>query len=108
MLSENWCNQEFSWLQKCIFQVSNDSDKNLGAESSDKEQVITECKRQPFDIKTYLKLSFEEAEMLMAKIQNDKKECVYRFSTFGVWNSTNQILQESMHLQVTVPKILWI
>ena len=43
-----------------------------------------ECKRQLFDIKTYLKLSVEEAEMLMAKIQNDSKECVNRFSTFGM------------------------
>ena len=48
--------------------IINDSDKNLGAVMADKEYVIEECKRQLYDINTYIKLSLEEMEMLITKI----------------------------------------
>ena len=61
----------------------NDSDKNLGTVSSEKEQVITECKLQLFGIKTYLQLSLEEAEMGMTKIQSDFKNAWRDFQCWG-------------------------
>ena len=73
---QNLCKQEFNELQKIIVNknevhVINDTDKNLGAAIADKEDVVNECKRQLFDIKTYIKLSLEQMEMLIAKIQTD-------------------------------------
>ena len=56
--------------------VINDTDKNLGAAITDKETVVNECKRQLFDIKTYLKLSMEQMEMLIAKITTGLEEVV--------------------------------
>ena len=56
--------------------IINDSDKNLGAVMADKEDVIEECKRQLYDIKTYIKLSLEEMEMLIAKIKSELSEVV--------------------------------
>ena len=38
----------------------NDTDKNLGAISAEKEDVILECRRQLYDIITYKKMSMEE------------------------------------------------
>ena len=35
--------------------VINDTDKNMGAADADKTDVISECKRQFGDMKTYLK-----------------------------------------------------
>ena len=35
----------------------NDTDKNLGAISADKEDVILECRRQLYDVITYNKIS---------------------------------------------------
>ena len=43
--------------------VVKDIGKNLEPAIVDKEDVIVECKRQLFDINTYLKLSLEEMEM---------------------------------------------
>ena len=57
-------------------QVINDSDKNLGAVMADKEDVVIECKRQLYDISTYVKLSFEEMEILVAKIKSELLEVV--------------------------------
>ena len=37
----------------------NDTDKNLGAISADKVDVITECRRQLYDVITYNKMSWE-------------------------------------------------
>ena len=56
--------------------IINDSDKNLGAVMADKEDVIEECKRQLYDIKTCIKLSLEEMEMLIAKIKSELSEVV--------------------------------
>ena len=39
----------------------NDMDKNLGATSADKEDMILECRRQLNDVITYNKMSWEEA-----------------------------------------------
>ena len=47
----------------------NDTDKNLGAAISDKEDVIDECKRQLYVIAMYFKLSLEQMEMLIAKFK---------------------------------------
>ena len=40
----------------------NDTDKNLGAISADKEDVILECRRQLYDIITYNKMSWDEVK----------------------------------------------
>ena len=40
----------------------NDTDKNLGAISADKEDVVLECQRQLYDVRTYNKMSWEEAK----------------------------------------------
>ena len=73
--------QEFKELQKVIvnkneIHIVNDTDKNLGAAISDKEDVVDKCKRQLYDITTYFKLSIEQMEMLIAKIQTDLEEVV--------------------------------
>ena len=57
-------------------QIINDSDKNLGAVMADKEDVVTECKRQLYDIYTYVKLSLEEMEILVAKIKSELSEVI--------------------------------
>ena len=59
-------------------QIINDSDKNLGAVMADKEDVVMECKRQLYDIFTYIQLSSEEMEMLIAKIKSELLEVVNR------------------------------
>jgi hypothetical protein len=45
----------------------NDTDKNLGAISLDKTDVITECRRQLYDVITYNKISWENAKNLLIK-----------------------------------------
>ena len=57
--AENMSKNEFSALQNVMEaknknQVINDSDKNLGAVMADKEDVVIECKRQLYDISTYI------------------------------------------------------
>ena len=59
----------------------NDTDKNLQAAIADKEDVIKECKRQLFEVKTYIKLSVEQMEMLIAKIQTDLEEVIGKHKT---------------------------
>ena len=59
VLKQNLCKQEFNELQKIIVNknevfVINDTDKNLGAAIAEKEDFVNECKRQLFDIKTYI------------------------------------------------------
>ena len=46
-------------VNKNVVRVVNDSDKNLGAAIADTHDVIKECKRQLYDVNTYLKLSME-------------------------------------------------
>ena len=81
MLKQNLSNKEFSELQKIVVNknvvhVVNDTDKNLGAAVADKTDIIVECKRQLYDIHTYLKLSMEEMEILIAKIQMELREVI--------------------------------
>ena len=59
-------------------QIINDSDKNLGAVMADKEDVVVERKRQLYDISTYIKLSLEEMEILIAKVKAELLEVVNR------------------------------
>ena len=54
----------------------NDTDKNLGAISSDKTDVIMECRRQLYDVITYNKISWENAKILIDKIKFDLKNIV--------------------------------
>ena len=65
--------QEFSALQNLLEQqndkcIINDSEKNLRTAAAEKEDVIKECKRQLYDINTYLRSSMQEADILSAKI----------------------------------------
>ena len=45
----------------------NDTDKNLGAISADKEDVILECRRQLYDIITYKKCHGKKLKVLLIK-----------------------------------------
>ena len=53
--------------EKNKIHVTNDTDKNLGPANADKSDVINECKRQLFDVATYLKLSKTEMETFLLK-----------------------------------------
>ena len=61
----------------------NDTDKNLGAISADKEDVILECRRQLYDVTTYNKLSWEEAKSLIDKIKFDLKNIIRKHMEKG-------------------------
>ena len=61
----------------------NDTDKNLGAISADKEDVILECRRQLYDIITYNKMSWEEVKSLIDKIKFDLKNIVRKHMEKG-------------------------
>ena len=50
-----------------MFHIINDLEKNVGAVIADKKAVMTDCKRQLYDINTCLKLSIEGMEVLLAK-----------------------------------------
>ena len=43
---------------------------------ADKEDVVIECKRQLYNISTYIKLSPEEMDILIAKIKSELSEVV--------------------------------
>jgi hypothetical protein len=53
-----------------------DTDKNLGPISADKEDVIKECHRQLYDIITYKKLSWLETQNIISKIKRDLRMIV--------------------------------
>ena len=46
----------------------NDTDKNLGAIRTGKDDVITECRRQLYDVITYNKISWEQAKLFLIKL----------------------------------------
>ena len=71
-VTSNLSGKEKRALQKLItkknkIHVINDTDKNLGPANADKSDVISECKRQLFDVMTYLKLSKDEVETFLLK-----------------------------------------
>ena len=41
--------------------------------------VVIECHRQLYDIKTYIRLSMEEMEILVAKIKSELSEIVVKY-----------------------------
>ena len=61
----------------------NDMDKNLGAISADKEDMVLECKRQLYDVITYNKMSWEEAKSLIDKIKFDLKNIIRKHMEKG-------------------------
>ena len=61
----------------------NDTDKNLGAISTDKMDVISECRRQLYDIITYNKISWGEAKNLVDKIKFNLKNIVRKHMEKG-------------------------
>ena len=82
-VSKNLSDNEFFELLKLKKlknkdQVINDLDKNLGAVMADKSDVVKECQRQLYDINTYIRLSREEMEILIAKIKSELSEIVNR------------------------------
>ena len=70
----------FSFKRKNQEFIITDSDKNLGAAAAEKKDGIKECSRQLCDIQTYLKLSTEEVEMLIAKIRTELLEVINKYS----------------------------
>jgi len=114
VLKQNLCKQEFNELQKIIVNknevfVINDTDTNLGAAITDKEDVVIECKRQLFDIKTYIKLSMEQMEMLIAKIQTDLEEVVNKHKIRKNCDSKEAAFILSKFKKFTIPHfcIIW-
>ena len=61
----------------------NGTDKNLGAITTDKCDVITECQRQLFDVITYNKISLDEAKKLVDKIKFDLKNIIRKHMEKG-------------------------
>ena len=53
-----------------------DTDKNLGPISTDKDNVIKECRRQLYGIITYNKISWSETQNIISKIKNDLRVIV--------------------------------
>ena len=113
-LKHNLSKKEFSVLQKSVvnknnIHVINDTDKNLGAAVADKEDVIIECKRQLFDINTYLKLSSEEMEMLIARIQMELREVVNKYKKHKICNVKEENFILSKLRNFTIPHfyIIW-
>ena len=106
--------QEFFALQ-CLLEkkndkyIINDSDKNLGAAAVEKTDVIMECKRQLYDIMTYLKLSMEEVEILIAKIQSELLEVVNKFVAKKECSKKEALFLLSKNRLFTVPHfyIIW-
>ena len=66
--------------------VISDSDNNLGEGIADEINGIVECKRQLYDINTYITLSVEEMEILIAKIKSDLTDVVHRFKIANICN----------------------
>ena len=62
--------------EKNKIQVINDTDKNLGPANADKCDVISECKRQLFDVATYKKLSAEEVKILLESCISNLRKIV--------------------------------
>jgi len=111
---QNLSQQEFFALQ-CLLEkknnkyIINDSDKNLGAAAAEKTDVIMECKRQLHDIMTYLKLSMEEVEILIAKIQSELSEVVNKFVAKKECSKKEALFLLSKNRLFTVPHfyIIW-
>ena len=61
----------------------NDTEKNLGAISADKEDVILECCRQFYDVITYNKICCDEAKNLIDKIMFILKNIVRKHMEKG-------------------------
>ena len=98
-VSKNLSDNEFSELLKLKKlknkeQVINDSDKNLGAVMADKSDVVKECQRQLYDINTYIRLSREEMEILIAKIKSQLTEIVGRYKENFLCNQGKRIFVE--------------
>ena len=76
--NQNMSNKEKKALNQLIKGCNvdicvNDTDKNLGAISADKNNVVLECRIQLYDIITYNKVSWEETKKLIDKIKFDLK-----------------------------------
>ena len=63
--------------------IINDTDKNVGAEDSDKVDVLLECVRKLNNMKTYLKLTEEKLKNIIMEIQNKLKRIVESHSYKG-------------------------
>ena len=48
---------------------------------ADKMDVVKECQKQLYDIKTYIKLSLEEMEILISKIKSELSEIVGNYKS---------------------------
>ena len=111
---QNLSNIEFSELQKIRKlknkeQVINDSDKNLGAIMADKTDVVTECQRQLYHIKTYIKLSLEEMEILIANIKSELSEIIGKYKENSMCTTKEKEFLLSKISKFNVPHfyIIW-
>ena len=82
---------------------------NLGAAVADNKDVIGESKRQLYDINTYLKMSMEEMEILIAKIQMELREVTNKYKNLKICNSKEENFIVSKLKNFTIPHfyIIW-
>ena len=64
----------------------NDTYKNIGAISADKEDVVLECRRELYDVITYNKMLQEQAKSLLDKIKFDLKNIVRKHIEKGSYS----------------------
>ena len=91
---------------KTLEQVINVSDKNLLAEGAvmvDKTEVVNECNRQLYGIKTYMKLSLEGMEMLIAQIKSELSEIVGKYKSHDLCSAQEKDFLLSKMTNFTVP-----
>ena len=87
----------------------NDTDKNLGAISADKEDVVLECCRQLYDVITYNKMTWEEAKNLIDKIKFNLKNIVRKHMEKGSCSYQEATFLLSKTESFTIPHfyIIW-
>ena len=88
MVNPIWVGKKKRALHKLVTEknkihVINDTDKNLGPANADKSDVINKCKRQLFDVSTYLKLSKTEMETFLIKSIAKLRMLYHTFTLFG-------------------------
>ena len=70
--------------EKNKIHITNDKDKNLGPTNADKCEVIKECKRQLYDVVTYIKLSAEEVNFFWKSVVLTFEELLISTSTWVI------------------------
>ena len=70
---------------------------------ADKTDMVKECQRELFDIKTYIKMSLEEMEILIAKIKLELSEIVGKYKSNNLCSTKERDFLLSKITNFTVP-----